>query len=242
MGRLKKAALWVAGLALLITLIWLPRFEDEPGWTRWSLPLSGKTIVIDPGHGGPDGGAKGRDDTEEKDIALVVAKKIQSYLQQAGAIVYLTRETDTDLAGKDTKGLSRRKAEDIRKRLAFIHDKEADFFITVHLNALQATQWRGAQTFYNPESDKSKHLAKMIQSEMTHQLENTNRTALALNHIYLLKHAEIPGALLEIGFLSNEKERELLKKEDYQEKVAASIYNGILRYVTEKPEKEKGDS
>lgn len=239
MKRLMKVSLWVVGLALLITIIWLPDSENEPAWTTWSLPLSGKTIVIDPGHGGPDGGARASDKTEEKDIALIVAKRLQKYLQQSGAIVYLTRETDTDLAAEDTKGLSRRKAEDIRKRLTFIQEKQTDFFVTVHLNALQATQWHGAQTFYYPKSDKSKHLAKMIQAEMTRQLDNTNRTALALEHIYLLKHAEIPGALLEIGFLSNEEERDLLKTEDYQEKVAGSIYNGILRYVTEDPPKEE---
>lgn len=238
MGRLTKVGLWLVGVALLIVLISLPDYKNEPVGTRWSLPLSGKTIVIDPGHGGPDGGARGGDDTEEKDIALIVAKKLQTYLQQSGAIVYLTRETDTDLAAKETKGLSRRKAEDIRKRLDFIHDKEADFFVSVHLNALQATQWHGAQTFYYPESNEGKHLAKMIQAEMTKQLENTNRTALSLNHIYLLKHAKVPGALLEIGFLSNEKERKQLKNEDYQEKVAASIYHGMLRYVTEESEAE----
>lgn len=239
MRRLMKWGLWLAGLGLLFTLIGLPNLENEQAWTRWSLPLSGKVIVIDPGHGGPDGGASGKDDTEEKDITLIVAKKLQSYLQQSGAVVYLTREIDKDLAAGDTEGLSRRKAEDIRERLAFIHDKEADFFVSVHLNALSATQWHGAQTFYYPDSEEGEHLAKMIQSEMTHQLENTNRSALALNHIYLLKRAEVPGALSEIGFLSNEKERELLKKDDYQEKVAASIYHGILRYVTEEPEEEK---
>lgn len=239
MGRLMKIGLWTGGLVLLILLIWLPDFENEPATSRWSLPLNGKTIVIDPGHGGPDGGAEGKDDTQEKDIALIVAKKLQAYLQQSGAIVYLTRETDKDLAKEDTKGLSKRKAEDIRKRLSFIHDKKADFFVSVHLNALGATQWHGAQTFYYPDSDEGKHLANMIQGEMKHQLENTNRGALALNHIYLLKHADVPGALLEIGFLSNEKERDLLKTEDYQEKVAASIYQGMLRYVTEEPEKEE---
>src|SRR5699024_1338212 len=236
MRRLTKLGLWLAGLALLIALIWFPNLEDEHVWIRWSLPLSGKTIVIDPGHGGPDGGAEGKDDTKEKDITLIVAKKLQDYLQQSGAIVYLTRETDKDLAAGDTERLSRRKAEDIRKRLAFIHDKKADFFVSVHLNALGSTKWHGAQTFYYPGSEEGEHLAKMIQSEMTHQLENTNRSALALNHMYLLKHAEVPGALSEIGFLSNEKERELLKKNDYQEKVAASMYHGILRYVTEEPE------
>src|SRR5699024_1165410 len=106
--------------------------KSDPTWETWSLPLSGKTIVLDPGHGGPDGGAVGEDETEEKDITLIVAKKLQDYLQQSGAIVYLTRETDKDLAAGDTEGLSRRKAEDIRKRLAFIHDKKADFFVSVH--------------------------------------------------------------------------------------------------------------
>lgn len=197
------------------------------------MPLSGKTIVIDPGHGGPDGGAVGKDNTEEKGISLTVAKKLQSYLQQSGALVYLTREEDKDLAADDTTGLSRRKAEDIRNRMEFIHDKNADFFITVHLNALPSTKWSGAQTFYYPKFDESRHLAKMVQAEIIRNLENTTRSPLAINGMYLLKHAEIPGALVEIGFLSNETERELLKQEDYQQKMAASIYEGILRFATE---------
>lgn len=242
MWRLTKWILWTAGLAILIALVvWLPDSDDEPVFSRWSLPLSGKTIVIDPGHGGPDGGAEGKDKdkTVEKDLTLTISKKLKGYLQQAGASVYLTRETDTDLAAKDTKGLSRRKVEDIRNRLALIKNKESDFFVTLHLNALSDTQWHGAQTFYYPESGKGEHLAKMIQSEMKRQLENTNRVSMGNDHIYLLKHATTPGALLEIGFLSNEKERELLKTEDYQAKVAGSIYHGMLRYVTEEPEEQE---
>lgn len=239
MKRLMKRSLWLAGLALLIGIVvWMPDAEDKPASSRWSLPLSGKTIVIDPGHGGPDGGAEAKDSdkTEEKDITLIVANKLKNYLQQSGAVVYLTRETDTDLAAESTEGLSRRKAEDMRNRLDFIKSKEADFFVTVHLNALPAKQWHGAQTFYYPESKEGKHLAEMVQSEMKRQLENTDRSSMGMENIYLLKHVGIPGALLEIGFLSNEQERELLKTDDYQEKVAGSIYNGILRYVTEEPE------
>ncbi|MEN1970660.1 N-acetylmuramoyl-L-alanine amidase CwlD [Lentibacillus sp. N15] len=239
MGRAGKIVCWGAGLALLAFLIQFPIEKTDSTWKTWSLPLAGKTIVIDPGHGGPDGGAKGKDDTQEKEITLTVAKKLQNYLQQSGALVYLTREADTDLADKDTSGLSRRKSEDIRKRLAFIQEKGADFFVSVHLNAIPAAQWHGAQTFYYPKYEQSKHLAKMIQSEVTRNLENTNRQALALNTVYLLKHAEVPGALVEIGFLSNEQERELLKQDDYQLKMASSIYEGILRYVTEDAEKEK---
>ncbi|MBM7601836.1 N-acetylmuramoyl-L-alanine amidase [Virgibacillus halotolerans] len=236
MRRFGKIAFWGIGILVLIILIRLPIQSSETTWQTWSLPLSGKTIVIDPGHGGPDGGAVGKDKTQEKDISLIVAKRLQNYLQQSGAVVYLTREKDTDLAAEDTKGLSRRKSEDIRKRLAFIHDKEADFFVTVHLNALPSSRWSGAQTFYYPKFDESKHMAKMIQGEIIRNLENSSRSPLAINGVYLLKHAEIPGALVEIGFLSNERELQLLKREDYQRQMAASIYEGILRYVTEDPE------
>lgn len=234
MKRNKKFMFWGLGVLLLAFLIQFPIQESQETWGgNWSMPLSGKTIVIDPGHGGPDGGAVGKEDTEEKGISLTVAKKLQGYLQQSGALVYLTREEDKDLASEDTKGLSRRKAEDIRNRLEFIHDKNADFFITVHLNALSSTQWSGAQTFYYPKFDESRHLAKMVQTEIIRNMENTTRSPLAINGMYLLKHAEIPGALVEIGFLSNERERELLKQEEYQQKMAASIYEGILRYATE---------
>lgn len=233
MGRVSKITVWGIGLLLLIFLIQFPFEKSEETWGAWSLPLTGKTIVIDPGHGGPDGGAKGIDGTQEKGISLAVSEKLRDYLQQSGALVYLTREEDKDLADADTDGLSRRKSEDIRKRLQFIHDQEADFFVTIHLNAIPSPRWSGAQTFYYSKFPESKHLAQMIQAEIVRNLENTDRAALSINGIYLLKYAEIPGSLVEIGFLSNEEERELLKQEDYQRQMAGSIYEGILRYMTE---------
>src|SRR5699024_7067179 len=106
MNRINKRFWWVLGAVVLFILIQYPIQKAEPVWDTWSLPLTGKTIVIDPGHGGPDGGAQGKDKTMEKDIALNVSKKLQSYLQQSGALVYLTREKDEDLADENTKGLS----------------------------------------------------------------------------------------------------------------------------------------
>ncbi|GGA87995.1 N-acetylmuramoyl-L-alanine amidase CwlD [Ornithinibacillus halotolerans] len=238
MNRFGKITIWFIGLIVLIVLVKLPINEEGIQTTSFTLPLSGKTIVLDPGHGGPDGGAVGKDETLEKDIALAVSHELKEYLIQSGAEVYLTRETDKDLADENTKGLSRRKAEDIRRRMEFIHSKDADFYLSIHLNAIPSAKWRGAQTFYYPDSEEGKHLAKMIQAEITRNLENTNREALAKNNMYLLKKAEIPGALVEIGFLSNAEERELLKQGTYQRQMAASIYEGILRYVTEEPEKE----
>ncbi|SEB19228.1 N-acetylmuramoyl-L-alanine amidase [Thalassobacillus cyri] len=228
-----KVFTWLCGLALLIFLIAYPVQEAKDTWQTWSLPLAGKVIVLDPGHGGVDGGAEGSDNTQEKDIALNISKYLQDYLQQAGALVYLTRSDDRDLAEEGTEGLSRRKSEDIRNRLAFIHEKEPDFFLSIHLNAIPATQWHGAQTFYYPDLEQSENLAKFIQAEIIRNLENTERTALAINGMYLLKHADVPAALVEAGFLSNTHERNLLKKDSYQRKMAASIYEGILRYTSE---------
>lgn len=234
MKRYKRIGLWFIGLALLMYLFVLPVEKTEMAWDSWSLPLSGKTIVIDPGHGGPDGGAVGADGTEEKEIALNVSVFVREYLEQSGATVYLTREIDTDLAAEHTKGLSNRKTEDIKNRLAFIEEKEPALFLTIHLNAIPSPKWRGAQTFYYPRFDESKHLAKMVQDEIIRNLGNTTREALPIQGIYLLKHAEVPSAIVELGFLSNPAERDLLKQEDYQRKMAASIYQGILRYETEK--------
>src|SRR5690606_18653824 len=110
----------LSGLFLLIIFIQYPIQSNIDSWKTMSLPLAGQTIVLDPGHGGVDGGAEGEDDTQEKEIALKVSLLLQDYLEQAGAIVYLTREGDYDLANDDTRGLSRRKSEDIQRRVHFI--------------------------------------------------------------------------------------------------------------------------
>lgn len=230
MGRRAKVVLYTIGAAVLF-LLFQYHFFSKQTFDTWNLPLTGKIIYLDPGHGGPDGGA-GTEDALEKDIALNISHKLRDYLQQQGALVLMTREIDTDLAAPDTRGLSRRKSEDLRNRLKLINESEADLFISIHLNSIPSPRWSGAQTFFMPHLVDNKRLAKFIQEELVVNLENTNREAKIINQIYLLKNANKPGALVEVGFLSNPTERELLKQEDYQEKIAASIYKGVLRYVS----------
>ncbi|SEO74081.1 N-acetylmuramoyl-L-alanine amidase [Amphibacillus marinus] len=233
MMKLFKYVLWLIGLGLLIYLITFP-YEGTIRSTEWlNLPLANQVIVLDPGHGGMDGGAVGADDTLEKDIALTVSFYLRDYLQQAGATVYLTRESDRDLATEGTSGVSQRKVEDIKNRVVFMEEIDPDLFLTIHLNALPSNQWRGAQTFYHPNRPDSKQLAESIQAEIKTSLNNTNREALAINSVYVLKHANRPAALVEIGFLSHPEERELLKDTAYQDQMAASVYYGILRYLSE---------
>lgn len=209
-------------------------FQITKSWKSWNLPLTGKIIVLDAGHGGPDGGAVGGNEIIEKNITLEITKKVQDYLQEQGALVILSRDEDEDLASEDTKGYSKRKTEDLQKRVSLINQSGTDLFVSIHLNAIPVSNSSGAQTFYTRSLVENERVAKFIQAELRTSLENTTRSAKTISNVYLLKYAKAPGALVEAGFLSNVNERYLLNSEKYQQKVAAAIYRGILRYFTEK--------
>ncbi|WHY67281.1 N-acetylmuramoyl-L-alanine amidase CwlD [Neobacillus sp. SuZ13] len=232
--RRLKIISFIVGLFVLFFVLQYDFAEDD-SLNAWNLPLSGKIILLDPGHGGPDGGA-GTGQTLEKDIALEITKKVRDYLQMQGALVIMTRETDTDLAAPDTRGYSRRKVEDLKTRLKMINEGDNDFFVSIHLNAIPSSRWSGAQTFYAPQYKENAEAAKFIQDELRTNLKNTTRRAKPINNVYILKNAKKPGVLVEVGFLSNPAEKEKLKKDSYQEKVAISIYQGITRYYTNEKE------
>jgi N-acetylmuramoyl-L-alanine amidase len=232
--RRLKIISFVVGLFVLFFVLQYDFVEDD-SLNAWNLPLSGKIILLDPGHGGPDGGA-GTGQTLEKDIALEITKKVRDYLQMQGALVIMTRESDTDLASSDTRGYSRRKVEDLKTRLKMINEGDNDFFVSIHLNAIPSSQWSGAQTFYAPQYKENAEAAKFIQDELRTNLKNTTRRAKPINNVYILKNAKKPGVLVEVGFLSNPTEKQNLKKDSYQEKIAISIYQGIIRYYTNEKE------
>lgn len=245
-GQQRKFSVWISwsgikkgilGAVLLAVIIGIIAYDMPTARTvnYWSLPLSGKVIAIDAGHGGPDGGAVSRSGLIEKDINLSVALYLRDYLQQAGAIVVMTREGDYDLAGEGTKGYSKRKTEDLKQRVRSIEEKGADLFVSIHMNSIPSNRWSGAQTFYYPGSEQNKALAERVQSELRATLENTDRVAKTANTIYLLKVLKMPSVLVEVGFLSHPQESLLLGEDLYQRKVATSIYRGILRYSSEQP-------
>ncbi|MGM0884340.1 MAG: N-acetylmuramoyl-L-alanine amidase CwlD [Bacillota bacterium] len=201
-------------------------------WSYWTLPLSGKTIAIDAGHGGVDGGAVSKQGVIEKDLNLAIALYLRDYLQQAGALVIMTREGDYDLATGDARAYSKRKTEDLKNRVSVIRESQPAAVISIHMNSIPSNKWSGAQTFYHPANHpENRILATFIQDEIRRNLENTTRTAATVKDVYVLKAIEdIPTALVEVGFLSNPGEAERLADAEYQRKVAASIYEGILRY------------
>ncbi|MEX2460013.1 MAG: N-acetylmuramoyl-L-alanine amidase CwlD [Paenibacillaceae bacterium] len=222
-------SLWLALMIIFILTYELPATKT---WTYWTMPLSGKVIALDAGHGGVDGGAKSKDGLVEKNINLGITLYLRDYLQQAGAVVVMTREEDKDLADDHTKGYSRRKTEDLIQRVQFVNQYKSDLFVSVHLNSIPSSRYSGAQTFYSLSNSDNPILATLIQNELKDNLLNTERVAKSAKTLYLLKSLKMPSALVEVGFLSNPEEAKLMADQTYQQKIAASIYQGILRYCS----------
>lgn len=160
--------------------------------------------------------------TEEKDINLLIAQKVQAYLELGGAYVLMTREED--------EALGSTKSADMNKRRQ-ITNMRADILISVHQNSFSSTSVRGAQAFYYKNSPKSRLLADCIQKYLKSDLSSKNNMESKGNSsYYVLKHTSIPSVIVECGFLSNYTDRQNLNSDLYQEKVAWAIYKGIVDY------------
>lgn len=192
-----------------------------------SLPLFGKVIYIDPGHGGLDPGAM-YNGIKEKDINLEISKKLENKLTSMGAIVYLTRYDDYDLSANNTIN---RKRSDLSRRGNAINKSDCDIFLSIHLNAEDSSTWRGAQVFYDDTNEKNEEIAKIFQEQFKKDLKST-RNYKKVDELYLQRRIERPGVLLEVGFLSNSNDRYLLKQDSYQNKIVTSITNGLLKYFS----------
>lgn len=185
-------------------------------------------IIVDAGHGGEDGGAKGNDGTLEKDLNLELSIKLKNILMILGYDVIMTRETDasTDDGDKFIK------KQDIRNRLELMEKRSDSVFVSIHMNKFPQGQYWGAQTFYSKNNDNSKLLALSLQNsiKINIQPENNREIKESPSGVYLLKKAKIPAVIIECGFLSNEKELSLLKTDDYRSKLAFAIALGIMDY------------
>ena len=203
-----------AGL-LLGRAVW---YDVHQSLEAMAPALFGKVVVIDAGHGGYDPGVLGTGDSQEADINLVIAKKLEEYCRQAGMTVLMSRTTDQALA--DTK------AEDLRLRAQL--GESADLFISLHCNGYpDSDTLHGVQVFYQKGNEAGQLLAETIQSSLQQTLENTDRTALPHSDSYLLKHITAPAAIVEMGFLSNPEEETLLQNETYQWQMAWGIYQAL---------------
>lgn len=198
--------------------------------------LGGVKIVIDPGHGGLDGGASSGD-VVERDITLLISHEVTKRLEKKGATVIMTRRKSGDAIAEHAPGeqfptVRSRKLADLKLREDITVNEDPDVFISVHVNAIPQEKWRGAQVFYHTGGHPNgESLAKAIQASFRENLKNTDREALGISGVYLLKKAPMPAVLVETGFISNNEERALLVDPAYQAKVADAIVEGIITFM-----------
>lgn len=193
-------------------------------------------VLIDPGHGGLDGGAVAADGTAEKNINLAIALDLRDMLFISGFTVQMTRKTDVSIHEEGLSSISQQKVSDMRCRLALY--ESAQTVISIHQNHFGVPKYHGTQVFYSPNHQGSAHLASCIRESVISELQPTNTRELkkASDGIYLLYHTTRPAVLVECGFLSNPEERESLKKVAYQQRMAFAIAGGYWRYVCEHEE------
>lgn len=233
---LKKKNLIFIGSLIIVTVFtyiftgYITNNKDNSISTS-SLPVTNKVIVIDAGHGIPDEGAESSNGTTEAETNLKIALKLQTLLEQSGATVILTRSDENAIYDLDSKTLREKKVSDIHNRVKIGNESSADIFVSIHLNKIPQSQYYGWQTFYRDGDEKSSKLAKSIQTNLNESIQKENkRVSMKIDNIYIVKHVEIPISIVECGFLSNPEEEKLLLQNDYQDKLAWGIYNGIMDY------------
>ncbi len=225
-------------ILLLLFLVTLIIFAAYTTWqlraSKTFLPVFGKTVIVDAGHGAPDGGAVGKSGIEEKDLNLAVSLKLQQFLEQGGTKVILTRSDDNGIY--DVSGTIRsKKNSDMKNREKLMEESGADIFVSIHMNNFSDSQYSGPQVFFSSNNEKSEVLARMLQKSLLEGLKppSVREIKKAGADIYLLKQAKLPAVLVECGFLSNRLEEQKLLDNNYQTKVAWSLYCGIINYFNE---------
>ena len=190
-----------------------------------------KVIVIDPGHGGIDGGAKSENGVIEKDINLSISLKTKAALESKGYKVIMTRSEDVGLYTEGKK-VREKKIEDLGNRVKIKKDNKCDAFISIHQNMFPQKNCKGAQV-WSANNEPSQKLGKIIQQKFKEEVDQNNkREAKVAKKEYKILNDGYEGAsvIVECGFLSNPEECELLGKEDYQNKIANTLANAIDEY------------
>ena len=199
-----------------------PAIPARPAQNTETRVLAGRVILVDAGHGGTDGGARAKDSgTWEKELNLQTALALKSLLEQDGASVIMTRETDMQY--------SENKRADLTARLNLAREGSADMVISVHMNEYRTRKESGPQVFYREGQENSRLLAGCIQAALIETLKPSKERS-ALTGDYFILSLDIPSVLVECGFISNAAEEALLLTQEYREKVAQGIRDGIVEY------------
>ncbi len=189
--------------------------------------LAGRVVTVDPGHGGVDSGAKYYG-LMEKELTLAISLRLAETLRQNGATVVLTREADIDYYTRGKGG----KRNDLIRRVEIINASGAAAFVSIHTNAIRGGRWSGAEVYYCPGREENKLLAETMQRALKEFPPGNKRQAKEDSDILVLKDTNIPGVLVETGFLSNPREAALLADAAYQENLAGQIARALAYHFS----------
>lgn len=189
-------------------------------------------IVLDPGHGGLDSGAVGKNGVLEKDVNLSVVKHLQKLLELSGFRTVLTRSEDISIYDAGVEGIRNQKLSDMDNRLEIIQSYPDSIFLCIHQNNYTDPQYFGGQMFYNNNNPDNRTLAQIMQNRFAQlQPGNDREIKLTGDELFLLKSNKNPSLMIECGFLSNPEEEAKLGTEEYRQQLAFTIYGGVLEYM-----------
>lgn len=189
-----------------------------------NLPLFGRVIYVDPGHGGRDPGAMyGK--LMEKDIVLEISNVLVDKLTKQGAIVYMTRDSDEDLSSKWDP---QKKRGDLYRRIMLYKKNKADMYLSIHLNSSYSSSDKGIEVLYNKINKNNKVLGEILIKNFDEKFYNVRE--LITTDLYMYRNTTTVGVLIECGFLSNSDDRYNLQRKSYQEKLAVTITKSVIEY------------
>ena len=185
------------------------------------------TVVIDPGHGGEDGGAVSCTGVCESGLNLAVAERLEDLILFLGGQTRMTRASDVSLADPEARTVSEKKVSDLKNRVRLVSETPSPVLVSIHQNMFPEAQYRGAQVFY-ADNEESRTLAEALQTALREALDPGNhREAKKSLKVYLMNNISCPGVLIECGFLSNREEEALLRSDGYQKKLACVIAGSL---------------
>ena len=191
---------------------------------------SAQTVVIDPGHGGQDGGAVAGDGTKESRINLAISLQLEQLLRFAGVRTELTRREDVMVCDPGLETMRQRKVSDLHNRASFVNGIPNAVLLSIHQNSLPASRRvHGAQAFH-ARTEGSEALAESVQVALNAAVNPGNEKSRKVidKSVYLMKNISCPAVLVECGFLSNAEEAARLCETDYQRKLAVTVAAGFL--------------
>lgn len=226
-----KKTVILSGLVLVIAVLGTVGFFSASKNVFGSK--SAPVVIVDAGHGEPDGGAVGANGTLEKDINLDIARKLQEVLEGKGIKVIMTRTGDSALFENRDGSIREKKREDMNTRLSIMKKSGADVFISIHMNSFSSSKTNGLHVFYSANHEEVKPLAENIQeriSMITGAKTHTVKTA--DKNLFLMKNPPLPAILVECGFISNPEEEKKLNDEDYKSRIAWAIAEATEEYLS----------